>query len=127
MKLQLPKFLRKRKRSVTPPIGHGTHDLSRQLFQALIDIRDQPKHARRKAKEALAGPRPWRYLYRELLNVQANPAQALEIARRAILEAQIAMHLHAALIEIRKNPKNAQQLAAVAVVEAARRGSSRNA
>jgi hypothetical protein len=121
MKLKLP-WLRKRKRQVTPPANHGVHDLSRQLYQALIDIRDNPKHARRKAKEALSGPRPWRYLYRALLEIQANPEKARELPAAAVLEAEIAMKLHSALIEIRNKPKEAIERSMIAIAEGARMG-----
>jgi hypothetical protein len=121
MKLKFP-WLRKRQRSVTPPANHGVHDLSRQLYQALIDIRDNPKHARRKAKEALSGPRPWRYLYRTLLDIQSNPEKAEELAGAGVLEAQIAMKLHAALIEIRDKPKQAMELSIIAIAQGARMG-----
>jgi len=124
MKLK-PRLFSKSKRAVTPPSGHGVHDLSTQLYQALIDIRDNPKHARRRAKEALGGPRPWRYLYRTLLDMQANSSQAAELAGAAVLDAQIAMKLHAALAEIREHPKQAMELSIVAISEATRKRDAR--
>jgi hypothetical protein len=97
-------------------------DLSTPLYQALIQIRDHPKHARKKAKEALAGPRPFRYLYRALVQIKAQPWLAAAIADSAIADAQTASRLCAALTDIRDKPKEAEQLASYAVLMEAHHG-----
>jgi hypothetical protein len=118
--MKLPKFLQRRKRA--EPVQALGRDLSTPLYQALIEIRDHPKHAKKKAKLALAGPRPFRYLYRALLNIQENPENARELATAAIADAQTASRLHAALKEIADKPKEAEELARYAVVSEAMLG-----
>src|SRR5580704_6889451 len=63
---------------------------SSSLYRALIDIRDNPKGAKQKAKTALIGPALWRYLYRALREIRRNPQDGSIIADRAIADARLA-------------------------------------
>jgi hypothetical protein len=105
-------------------------DLAQHLYRTLIEIRDHPKHARRKVVDALQRLRPWRCLYRAVLDIQLNltyhnPGHALELANAAISETRIAMLLHGALIHIKHKPKQAREIASEAITAGAKLGAQK--
>lgn len=116
MKLRLPWV--KSLPVVRPPEA----SLSSRFYRALIEIRDNPKHAKRKAKEALtvAGFGP--HLYRALKQIGERPEEGRMIAERVIADVRLAKRLIRVLEEIKNNPKDAALLASIAVIEGAKAG-----
>lgn len=96
--------------------------LSQPYYRALIEIRDNPKHAKRKAKEALTGSGFGPYLFRALKEIAVNPEDSRLIAERAIADVRLARRLIRALEEIKSNPRDAVGVASLAVIEGAKAG-----
>lgn len=122
MKLRLPWNKKKQPLHVIHPLGESMSSL---LFQALVDIRDHPKHAKRKAKEAISGPPLWRYLYRALIQIRLHPERAEELASEAIRDARQSARLARVFGDIRKDPKHAIELAMVGIHEATKFGAAK--
>lgn len=113
------RFWKKKSLPIKQALGDS---ISSRFYRALICIRDEPKHARRKAKEALTGPPLWRHLVRALCEIKADPDRAVAIAERALADVRLALTLIDVLREIQQHPKEAKQLASVAVVNGAKAG-----